>query len=431
MPSIPRLALTTAFRPARFARPRRGLVPAASLLVLLAAGAAAPVAAQHGAGRVVAIGDVHGAGDQLHEILQQAGLIDDEGDWNGGTATLIQTGDFTDRGPRVREAMDLLMELEGGAREDGGEVRVLLGNHETMNLMGDVRDVTPAIFASFASDDAEQRREEAYRQYAAHAARRRADRDGPARPEPMSRNEWMQSHPPGFVEYFEAMGPDGRYGRWLRGKPIATVVADTVFLHGGLSPALQADSVEALNDTARDEIERFDRYRRHLVDAGVILPFYTLQEMFAAVAVELRAWIERMSPGPRERRRRRPSVTREEKALLDVMTDLQTVNSWSIAAPEGPLWFRGLALRPEREVDAFIGDLLERFGVARAVVGHSVTPSRRITGRVAERVFLIDTGMLESVYRGRASALELLDGRVTAIYPGERIPLDAAVPAQQ
>ena len=431
MPSIPRLALTTAFRPARFARPRRGLVPAASLLVLLAAGAAAPVAAQHGAGRVVAIGDVHGAGDQLHEILQQAGLIDDEGDWSGGTATLIQTGDFTDRGPRVREAMDLLMELEGGAREDGGEVRVLLGNHEAMNLMGDVRDVTPAIFASFASDDAEQRREEAYRQYAAHAARRRADRDGPARPEPMSRNEWMLSHPPGFVEYLEAMGPDGRYGRWLRGKPIATVAADTVFLHGGLSPGLEAESVEALNDTARDEIERFDRYRRHLVDAGVILPFYTLQEMFAAVAVELRAWIERVSPDPRERRRRRPSVTREEKALLDVMTDLQTVNSWSITDPEGPLWFRGLALRPEREVDAFIGDLLERFGVARAVLGHSVTPSRRITGRVAERVFLIDTGMLESVYRGRASALELLDGRVTAIYPGERILLDAPVPAQQ
>ena len=431
MPSIPRLALTTAFRPARFARPRRGLVPAASLLVLLAAGATAPVAAQHGAGRVVAIGDVHGAGDQLHEILQQAGLIDDEGDWSGGTATLIQTGDFTDRGPRVREAMDLLMELESGAREDDGEVRVLLGNHETMNLMGDVRDVTPAIFASFASEDAEQRREEAYRRYAAHAARRRADRDGPARPAPMSRNEWMQSHPPGFVEYLEAMGPDGRYGRWLRGKQIATVAADTVFLHGGLSPALEADSVEALNDTARDEIERFDRYRRHLVDAGVILPFYTLQEMFAAVAVELRAWIERMSPDPRERRRRRPSVTREEKALLDVMTDLQTVNSWSIVAPEGPLWFRGLALRPEREVDAFIGDLLERFGVARAVVGHSVTPSRRITGRVAERVFLIDTGMLESVYRGRASALELVDGRVTAIYPGERILLDAPVPAQQ
>ena len=426
MRPAPRSKLATAFRRDRCARPRRVAGPAAALLLLLAAGGAiAPAGARPAPDRVVAIGDIHGAGDQLHEILRQAGLIDGAGDWSGGTATLVQTGDFTDRGPQVREVMDLLMALEGDAREDGGEVRVLLGNHEAMNLMADVRDVTPAIFASFASDRSERRREDAYRQYAAHAARRRTDRDGPGHPAPVPRNEWMRAHPPGFVEYLEAMGPDGRYGRWLRDKPIATVVADTVFLHGGLSPGLEAESVEALNDTAREEIERFDRYRRHLVDAGVILPFSTMQEMFAAVALELRAWIERLSPDPRERRRRPPSVTREEKALLDVMTDLQTINNWSIVDPEGPLWFRGLALQPEPVVDAFIGDLLERLGVARAVVGHSVTLSRRIVGRAAERVFLIDTGMLESTYQGRPSALELLDGRITAIYAEPRVPLDA------
>ena len=142
------------------------------------------------------------------------------------------------------------------------------------------------------------------------------------------------------------------------------------------------------------------------------------------MALELRAWIERLSPD-RGERRRRPPVTREERALLDVLMDLQTINSWSITDPEGPLWFRGLALRPERDVDDFIGDLLERFGVARAVVGHSVTASRRITGRFGERVFLIDTGMLQDIYRGRASALELLDGQVTAIYADERIAIDA------
>ena len=432
MQAVAHPASTTAFPADRCARLRRRAGPAAALLLLLAAGgAAAPAEARPGSERVVAIGDVHGAGDQLHEILQRAGLIDGERNWSGGTATLVQTGDFTDRGPQVRAVMDLLMGLEDRAREDGGEVRVLLGNHETMNLMTDFRDVTPAIFASFASDDAERRREDAYRQYAAHASRRRADRDGPGHPEPLSRGEWMRTHPPGFVEYVEAMGPDGRYGRWLRDKPIATVIADTVFLHGGLSPGLETESVEALNDTAREEIERFDRYRRHLVDAGVILPFSTLQEMFAAVDLELRAWIERLSPDRREPRRRRRSVTREEKALLDVLTDLQTINSWSIVDPQGPLWFRGLALRPERDVDAFIGDLLDRFGVARAVIGHSVTPSRRITGRSAERIFLIDTGMLLDTYQGRASALELLDGRVTAIYADERIALDAPVLAPQ
>lgn len=410
------------FFPASPAR-RRG---AAALLALLAAGgAAAPAAARPVPGRVVAIGDIHGAGDELRTILRRTGLVDDALEWSGGTATLVQTGDFTDRGPGVREVMDLLMRLEDGAREAGGDVRVLLGNHEAMNLMGDLQDVTPEIFAAFASDDAERRREDAWRRYAAHAARR-GDGAGPGPAEPLSRDQWMRTHPPGFVEYMEAMGPGGRYGRWVRDRPVATVVGDTIFLHGGLAPGLEAASVEALNDTARDEIERFDRYRRHLVDAGLILPFSTFQEMFAAVAVELRAWTERLFRDPLAPRRGPRPVTRREKAHLDVLTDLQTIATWSIFDPEGPLWYRGFAQRPERGADAFIGGVLARFDVARAVVGHSVTASRRIVGRFDDRVFLIDTGMLESTYRGRASALELLDGRATAVYLDERIPLDTS-----
>ena len=429
MHPIDRPAPTAAPPPDRRARLRRAA--AAAVLALLATGGApAPAAAQPDAGRVVAIGDIHGAGDRLYAILQETGLIDGERRWSGGTATLVQMGDFTDRGPQVREIMDLLMRLEDEAPDHGGEVRVLLGNHEAMNLMGDVRDVTPAIFAAFASEDAERRREDAYRQYTRHASRRRPDRNGSEPPEPMSRGDWMRAHPPGFVEYMEAMGPDGRYGRWLRDKPLASVAADTVFVHAGLSPGLEAESVEALNDRARDEIERFDRHRRHLVDAGIILPFSTFEEMFVAVALELRTWIERLSPDPRQRRRRR-TVTRAETALLDVLTDLQTINSWSIVAPDGPLWFRGLALRPEPEVDRFIGGLLRRFGVARVVVGHSVTPSRRIIARADGRVLLIDTGMLEGAYRGQPSALELVDGRISAIYPGERVRLDASAPSPE
>ena len=430
MHPVDRPAPATALPDDRPVRLRRFAGAAAVLALLAASEAPAPAAAQPGSGRLVAVGDIHGAGDGLRAILQEAGLVDGDHGWSGGAATLVQTGDFTDRGPGVREIMDLLMRLEDEAPDAGGEVRVLLGNHEAMNIMGDVRDVTPAIFAAFASEDAERRREDAWRQYTRHANRRRPDRDGPERPDPMSRGDWMRAHPPGFVEYMEAMGPDGRYGRWLRDKSLATVAADTLFVHAGLSPELEAESVEALNDRARDEIERFDRHRRHLVDAGIILPFSTFEEMFAAVALELRTWIERLSPDSRQRRRRR-TVTRAERALIDVLADLQTINSWSIVAPDGPLWFRGLALRPEPEIDGFIGGLLRRFGVARVVVGHSVTPSRRIVARAGGRVFLIDTGMLEGAYRGQPSALELVDGRITAIYPEERVRLDAAAPARQ
>ena len=147
---------------------------AAMLLVLTGAGTSAPAEAQP-SGRVVAIGDIHGASDRLHRILRQSRVMDRERRWTGGTATLVQTGDFTDRGAQVREVMDLLMRLEDSAPDGGGQVRVLLGNHETMNLTADVRDVTAAIFASFASPGADQMREDAYRRYVEYAARRRAD----------------------------------------------------------------------------------------------------------------------------------------------------------------------------------------------------------------------------------------------------------------
>ena len=102
--------------------------------------------------RVVAVGDVHGDLDALVSILQKAGIIDDQRRWSGGTATLVQTGDILDRGAQDRQVMDLLMELEREAPKGGGRVVVLLGNHEMMNIMGDLSYVAPAVYNSFVDD---------------------------------------------------------------------------------------------------------------------------------------------------------------------------------------------------------------------------------------------------------------------------------------
>ena len=403
---------------------------AALLGALTALGTAAPVTinAQNSTDRIVAIGDIHGAGERLTTLLQQSGLIDGERRWTGGATTFVQTGDFTDRGPDVREVMDLLMRVEEVSQESGGQVRVLLGNHETMNLTANVRDATDVIFASFASDEAEQLRDEAYQTYVEQASRRRKTLGRPV-PDLLPRDEWMRTHPVGFLEYMDAMGPDGYYGQWLRRKPIATVVGDTVFLHGGLAPTLEAGSIEAIIDQARKELALFDRYRDHLVEQDIILPFSTFQEIFTAVALELNAWINRLAPGPPAPDRPPPALSPEEREHLAILIDLQTINGWSIVDPAGPLWFRGFARWSEEEGNEAIGGVLKRFGVKRAVVGHSVTADRRVDRRFGGRVFLIDTGMLEGAYRGRASAVEFLDGRVTAIYPGERIPFDVGTPS--
>ena len=391
-------------------------------LVLLLATIFAAVGAQTGGLRLIAVGDIHGAHDAFRELLRHAGLIDDHARWTGGQTSLVQTGDFLDRGRDVRAVMDLLMQMEGSAPETGGRVAVLLGNHEVMNVMANVRDATPEIFATFASNTATARQEMAYQEYAAYVDARSTSLGRPV-PDRKTRAAWIESHPIGFVEYVEALGPEGSYGQWLRSKPVAVVVDGTVFLHGGLSGEHDAASVNEMNDRAAGEIARFDRHRAHLIGRRVVLEFSTFQEILTAVNLELQAWLTRLFPGPPVPRQSPPALTPEDRAHLEVMFDIEALAEWSVIDENGPLWSRDFSRWSDQEGAAMVPMLLKRFGVDRAVVGHTVTPSRRIEARFDDRVFLIDTGMLSDVYQGRASALEFSDSGATAIYVDDRVPL--------
>jgi hypothetical protein len=362
-----------------------------ALAIVIAASATPPALAQ----RVVAIGDIHGSLDGVTAILQATDLVAEAGNWTGGDTTFVQTGDFTDRGADVRAVMDLLMRLESDAAEAGGRVLGLLGNHEMMNLMRDVRDVTPAIYATFADDRSTERKETAYAAYRewAEAAGLTVE-DEPA---------WLETHPPGYFAYQEAFEADGFYGRWLREKPVVARIGGSVFVHGGIHPAVAPAGLDAKNVQAREELTAFDRARAELVDGGVLLPFSTFQEILDLI-----------------RRRGRDDVAPDVAALLG---ELAGLSSWSIVDQNGPLWFRGFALWRPADGGPQIARLLGRYDAERFVVGHSVLRSRRITPRFDNGVFLIDTGMLASVYEGGPSALEIDGDRITAVYVDEREPL--------
>ena len=96
-----------------------------------------------GVERVVAIGDLHGDYGQYINVMQSAGLIDKGGKWSGGKTHLVQTGDITDRGDDSRKIIDHLVKLKKQAKKKGGYVHLLIGNHETMNVVGDLRYVNP------------------------------------------------------------------------------------------------------------------------------------------------------------------------------------------------------------------------------------------------------------------------------------------------
>lgn len=345
---------------------------------------ASPVPA---AARVVAIGDIHGDLDALTAILKRAGLVDNALKWTGQNATLVQLGDMIDRGSKSRAVMDLLRLLQRDAPGHGGRVVVLLGDHETMNIYGDVGFVTAADDATFADGESEHRRQSAYEAY---AALRRRDSQA-------LRAEWMTRHPLGFIEHRSAMGPDGVYGKWLRTLPAVARIDDSIFVHGGISQAVASRSLENINETIAGEIRTFDTVTRILVREHTALPFFTLEEMAKAAA----AAIGRGVAG---------------------VTDIVHYDSWLSVRDDGPLWFRGYARWSDAEGAEIVARETQSYRTARFIVGHT-TQSGSIVPRFDGRVFLIDTGMLSGfVPGGRASALELRGGAITTIYADRPTP---------
>jgi hypothetical protein len=397
-------------------------------LILTATPPAPPTLAQAPAphdnsARIVAIGDIHGDADAFVGLLRRLQLIDEKSAWSGGRTVLVQTGDFTDRGAKVRAAMDLLMALERQAPAAGGRVHVLMGNHEAMNLLGELRDVTDAIYASFADAKSEQRREQAYKQYVS-LTQARAREIGSRAPKPQPKDAWLAAHPPGFIEYREALGPDGIYGKWLRSRDAVLKLGDTIFLHGGLSPDVASKSIEEINEQVRREIKTWDDGVQRMEQHRLIRPFFTVQEIVNAAQAELQRVAAILQQGDEEK------LARLDRQLVVTLQTLLGVPKWSVLEPNGPLWFRGYATWTESEGAPLISQVLASLGASRVVVGHTILKGMRITPRFDGKVVLIDTGMLSSHFpNGRASALEIQDGRLTAIYMDSEVELSKAAGA--
>jgi len=360
---------------------------------------------------VVAIGDVHGDFDDFVTILQRAGLIDPQHHWTGDQTTLVQVGDLLDRGPKPREVMDLLISLEKEAPKAGGRVVSLLGNHEMMNLMGDLRYVTTENYASFADENSEERRRSGYQQYVKWRSTHAQLLAELPQPMELTEAEWMARHPVGFIEHREAFSPNGSYGKWLREHSAVAKIGEVIFLHGGIHPNLAHLKLDTINAHIRDEIKAFDSAKQDLLDQKMILPFFTLQEISGAVQAELTA----------ERKSRVPSDEQRQARLVRFLGN----GDWLSVRVDGPLWFRGYDQWSEEEGTAQIGKVLESYNATRIVVGHTVQKSGRMRIRFNNKVFLIDTGMLSTYYPGgRPSALEIRGGtKFTAKYMDQQVVL--------
>lgn len=206
--------------------------------------------------RVVAAGDIHGDCEQFEALLRSAGLLDAGGKWSGGKTHLVQTGDVLDRGPDSRRAMDLLMRLEEEARAAGGAVHALVGNHEAMNLTGDLRYVSDGEFAAFRDAGSEKARQDLYREHQKEV-QASLPAGQVARFDDGYRLRWEAAHPLGYAEHRRAFGPEGTYGKWIRRLPSVIRIDGSLFLHGGLSPKYADWSARKINETIRGELGDF------------------------------------------------------------------------------------------------------------------------------------------------------------------------------
>lgn len=80
---------------------------------------------------LLAIGDIHGDLDRAQQVLKVAGAVNVEGQWSAplGT-TVVCTGDMIDKGDKSLLVVQWMRTLQAQAGAAGGELIVLLGNHE-------------------------------------------------------------------------------------------------------------------------------------------------------------------------------------------------------------------------------------------------------------------------------------------------------------
>jgi Calcineurin-like phosphoesterase len=363
-------------------------------------------------GLLVAIGDVHGDFDNFCAILQRVELIDEQRHWTGGKATLVQLGDLVDRGPKPREVLDLMMSLDEQAAKAGGQVVSLLGNHEVMNLMGDLRYVSVGNYASFVDSESIKRQTNALQKYLAWRKDHPqlvAELNQPVLPE--TEAEWLTRHPPGFIEQRDAFSPNGIYGKWLRQRPALAEIGGVIFLHGGINPDLPSLTIAQMNERIHSEIHQYDEARKYLADQNVLLPFFTLQEAIAVAQAELTV----------ERKERTPSNEPRQARIAQFLE----LGSWLCVREDGPVWYRGYDQWSEEESLSKVEKTLRAYSASNIVAGHTVQKTARIQARAGGKIMLIDTGMLSSYYHGgRPSALEIDDNKkFTAVYLDQRVVL--------
>lgn len=155
--------------------------------------------------KMLVLSDIEGDFEAFKMMLIGGKVIDKNFQWIYGDGHLVLLGDYFDRGLQVTECLWLVYKLEAEAEAAGGKVHFILGNHEVLNLQGDLQYVRRKYFEDAAL---------------------------------------MQE------DYLRWYDNNSELGRWLRTKNAVEKIGDYVFCHAGISPELAASGL-SLHDVNR------------------------------------------------------------------------------------------------------------------------------------------------------------------------------------
>lgn len=196
--------------------------------------------------RIIAMGDVHGDFQYLIELLKIARVLKEnnvnndnkvEYEWIGGKTHVVQLGDQIDNcrptnftcgikgnveNDKAEDAkiIDFMNELDEKAKKSGGRVISLLGNHEVMNVVGELSYVSYENLHEF---DGEQGRRKAF-------------------------------------------SPSGEYGKKIIcTRPAAIIIGSNLFVHAGIVQSLIAN-IPKLREMLKKSKKKVKSGGRHPIE---------------------------------------------------------------------------------------------------------------------------------------------------------------------
>lgn len=95
---------------------------------------------------ILAISDIESGFKTFRDFLINNKVVDDKLNWAFGKGHLVLLGDFVDRGFSTTQVLWLIYKLEQEAKQKGGTVHFILGNHELKNMQGNFESTSPKYF---------------------------------------------------------------------------------------------------------------------------------------------------------------------------------------------------------------------------------------------------------------------------------------------